>query len=169
VVVRHEVELHIDAPPDRVWRLVSDVTRMGEWSPITYRCKWLEGATGPAPGARFKGYNRMPPARWWTVCEVTESVPGKVFEFRTIDGTFSFGSRNKEMTRWRYAFEPDGIGTRVRESYAVSFIPAALRIPETIARKIPGGARMVDRRRAQTDRGMEETLRRLKEVAEADA
>lgn len=167
--MRAETSIHIDAPPDRVWRLISDVTRMGQWSPITYRCEWLDEATGPAVGARFKGYNKMSPAKWWTVCEVTEAEPGKVFEFRTIDGTFNWGSRGREMTRWRYEFEPDGIGTRVTESYDVSFIPAALRIPEMIARKIPGGAAMVDKRRAETNRGMDETLRRLKTAAEENA
>jgi uncharacterized protein YndB with AHSA1/START domain len=166
--MRYEASVHIDAPPDRVWRLVTDVTRMGEWSPITYRCEWVDGATEAAVGARFKGYNKMPPARWWTLCEITELEPAKLFEFRTIDGTFNFGSRGREMTRWRYTFEPDGIGTRVTESYDVSFIPALLRIPEQIARKIPGGARAVDKRRAQTNRGMDETLQKLKARAEGD-
>ena len=161
-----EASLHIDAPPERVWRLVADVTRMGEWSPVTYKCEWLDGATEASVGARFKGYNKMAPARWWTTCEVTAVEPGKLFEFRTVDGTFNIGSRGREMTRWRYEFEPEDIGTRAKESYDVSFIPALLRIPELIARKIPGGGRVVDNRRAKTDRGMEETLRRLKAAAE---
>lgn len=166
--MRHEVSSTIDAPPERVWALISDVTRMGEWSPITYRCEWLDGASGPSVGARFKGYNRMPPAKWWTTCEVTESQPGKVFEFRTVDGTFNIGSRGREMTRWRYTFEPEGSGTRVTESYEVSFIPALLRIPETIGRKL-GAARAIDRRRGKINRGMDETLARIKAAAEAEA
>jgi uncharacterized protein YndB with AHSA1/START domain len=164
--VRAEVSIFIDAPPDRVWRMVSDITRMGEWSPITYRCEWLDGSTGPVPGARFKGSNKMPPAKWWTICEVTESVPGKVFEFRTIDGSLNWGARNKEMTRWRYTFEAEGIGTKVTESYGVSSVPPALAIPERIARMIPGGGRQVDKRRERTNRGMQETLERLKVAAE---
>jgi hypothetical protein len=110
----------------------------------------------------------MFPVRWSTVCEVTASEQAKLFEFRVIDGTFNFGARGKESTRWRYTFEPDGIGTRVTETYGVTLIPPLLRVPENIVRKIPGGARMVDNRRAQTDRGMEETLRRLKRVAEGE-
>jgi len=164
--VHAEASAHIDAPPERVWRLITDVTRMGEWSPVTYKCEWLDGATEAKVGARFKGYNRMAPARWWTICEVTSLEPGKLFEFRTVDGTFNIGSRGREMTRWRYSFEPEDIGTLVTETYDVSFIPALLRIPEQIARKIPGGGRLVDNRRAKTDRGMQETLRRLKEAAE---
>jgi uncharacterized protein YndB with AHSA1/START domain len=166
--MRNEASIHIDAPPDRVWRLITNVTRMGEWSPITYKCEWLDGATEATVGARFKGYNKFSAvARWWTTCEITELEPAKVFEFRTIDGTFNIGSRGKEMTRWRYTFEPDGVGTRVTESYEVSFIPALLRIPELIARKIPGGGGAVDKQRAKTDEGMNETLRRLKERAES--
>ena len=89
----------------------------------------------------------MAPARWWTTCEITALEPGKLFEFRTIDGTFNIGSRGREMTRWRYEFEPEDIGTRVSETYDVSFIPGLLRIPELIARKIPGGGRLMDNRR----------------------
>jgi uncharacterized protein YndB with AHSA1/START domain len=166
--VRAEASIHVDASPDRVWRLVSDVTRMGEWSPITYRCEWLGGANGPAAGARFKGFNAMPPAKWWTVCEITESQPGKIFEFRTMDVSFPFslGAKDREMTRWRYSFEPDGIGTKVTESYEVAFTPPILDLPMRIARFIPGGSKAVDKRRARTDDGMKATLERLKAAAE---
>jgi uncharacterized protein YndB with AHSA1/START domain len=162
-----EATTFIDAPPERVWRLISDVTRMGQWSPVTYRCEWVEGSTGPAVGARFKGYNKMAPFRWWTLCEITACEPGRVFEFRTIDGNFAIGIRGKEMTRWRYAFDPEGIGTRVTETYSVALVPPILRYPEAVMRKIPGGGRLVDRRRKQTYAGMDETLRRLKEAAES--
>jgi uncharacterized protein YndB with AHSA1/START domain len=164
----NQVSIHIDAPPDRVWRLISDVTRMGEWSPITYKCEWLGGATGPEAGARFRGYNKMSPAKWWTNCEITESVPGKVFEFRTmqVSPPFSIGVGTREMTRWRYTFEHDGIGTKVTETYAVTFTPPILRIPEMIIRKIPGGANAVEKRQARTYDAMRATLERLKTVAE---
>ena len=58
-----QVSIHIDAPPEHVYDLVTDVTRMGEWSPETHRCRWVEG-DGPAVGARFKGDNRRGRARW---------------------------------------------------------------------------------------------------------
>jgi uncharacterized protein YndB with AHSA1/START domain len=167
MTLKAETSLHIDAPPDRVWRLVTDVTRMPEWSPITYRCVWQGDVTVPVVGARFKGYNRLAPVQWWTLCEVTALESARLFEFRTIDGTFSIGSRGREMTRWRYSFEPEGIGTLVTESYEVSHIPALLRVPEVIVNKIPGGKGMIARRRGKTDDSMEVTLRRLKEAAEA--
>ena len=160
--------MHIDAPPDRVWRMLTDISRMGQWSPITYKCEWLDGATQARVGARFKGWNRQPPARWWTICEVTAVEPGKIFEFRTVEVSkpFSFGvGQPREMTRWRFEFEPEDIGTRVNERYDVSFVPPLLGIPERIARTI-GARRLVDNRRAKTNEGMDETLRRLKDAAE---
>lgn len=167
-MLRAEASTLIAAEPERIWQLVTDVTRMGEWSPVTYKCEWLDGATEAKVGARFKGFNKMPPARWWTVCEVTAAERGRVFEFVTVDvsAPFSIGVKApREMTRWRYEFEPQGGGTRVTESYVVHHTPPLLAIPEKLARAI-GASRSVDRRRAKTNLGMEETLRRLKEAAE---
>src|SRR3954467_15899573 len=55
---RGEAAVHVDAPPETVYAVVSDVTRMGEWSPETVRCEWLGGATGPAVGANSRGRTR---------------------------------------------------------------------------------------------------------------
>jgi uncharacterized protein YndB with AHSA1/START domain len=164
-----EASIFIDASPDRVWRMVSDVTRMGEWSPVTYRCEWIKGANGPAVGARFKGYNSMSPAKWWTICEVTDASPGKVFEFSTVDVSFPFSvgvKKNTEMTRWRYTFEPEGIGTKVTESYEVVLTPPILSGPMRIGAAIPGVRSMIDKRRERADEGVRTTLERLKAAAE---
>ena len=70
-------------PADRVWDLVSDVTRIGEFSPETFEAEWLGGATGPAVGARFRGHvrrNGRGPV-YWTVCTVTACDPGRQFGF----------------------------------------------------------------------------------------
>src|SRR3954466_15495223 len=50
------VTVHMAAPPEKVWDLVSDVTRIGEFSPETFDAEWLDGATGPAVGTRFRGH-----------------------------------------------------------------------------------------------------------------
>jgi hypothetical protein len=152
--MRIQVSTHVDAPPDRVYRLVSDVTRMGELSPVCYRCEWIDPANGPAAGARFKGWNRQGFRRWWTICEVTAAEPGRVFEFRTIDGLFNVGFRNKEMTRWRYEFAPDGIGTTVTESMELVAFPPMLRPLAPLLN------------RQDREGGMRETLERLKTTAE---
>ncbi|MEU7571913.1 SRPBCC family protein [Micromonospora sp. NPDC049240] len=92
----------VAAAPDRVYALVSDITRMGEWSPETYAARWRE------PGRRFTGSNRIGPFyRWRMTATVTEAVPGRVFGFTTAWPSSS---------TWRYELEPVDGGTRVTES-----------------------------------------------------
>ena len=61
--------IHVSVPPDDLYEMVSDVTRMGEWSPVCRECWWDEGA-GPHVGAWFTGTQRDPgtdlgdPLRW---------------------------------------------------------------------------------------------------------
>jgi uncharacterized protein YndB with AHSA1/START domain len=105
------VSIDIAAPPERVYELVSDITRMGEWSPECYRCTWTKGATGPAVGARFKAKNkgRRGPS-WSSTPVVTVADSGRAFAFnRSGPGIGSY--------TWRYDFEPIPTGTRLTESF----------------------------------------------------
>ena len=68
-----EVSVWMDAPPAEVWDLVSDVTRIGEFSPETFEARWTRGSTGPEVGAYFKGHvkrNGVGPT-YWSPCQVT--------------------------------------------------------------------------------------------------
>lgn len=104
-------ETLIYASPDTLYGMVSDVTRMGEWSPETYRCQWLDGATGPQLGARFKGSNRRGILRWSTTPRVVVAEPGREFAFVHAHG-------KRDSTRWSYRFEPGpGTTTKVSESF----------------------------------------------------
>jgi uncharacterized protein YndB with AHSA1/START domain len=149
-----QLTVHIDAPPEAVYALVADVTRTPEWSPEILRCTWLDGATGPAVGARFEAVNKAGrgPA-WKNRPVVTAADPGRRFAFSRTEkfsGTLD----------WRYTLEPDGDGTRVTESYEVT---------EPISRV---GWFIIDRLYGCHDRhsdlraGMQQTLRRLGEAAE---
>lgn len=105
------VSIDIAAPPERVYGLVSDITRMGEWSPECVRCAWTRGATGPAVGARFKARNKggRGPA-WFNTPVVTTADPGREFAFnRSGPGIGSY--------TWRYVLEPTPAGTNVTESF----------------------------------------------------
>jgi uncharacterized protein YndB with AHSA1/START domain len=116
--MREAVTVHIDAPPDDVWALVSDVTKIGRYSPETFEAEWLDGATGPAVGARFRGHvkrNGRGPT-YWTTSSVTESEPGRVF-------AFGVGKPGKAMSVWRYDLEPAAGGTDVTESFTLSPMP----------------------------------------------
>ena len=151
------VRMRMDAPPEAVYSLVADVTRTPEFSPEVFECTWLDGATGPAVGARFKAQNKVPnrPA-WHNKPVVTVVDPGREFAF---ERTEPFGG----TVEWRYQFEPDGDGTLVSESYKVTkpmgrvgwFIIGTL-----FARKD---------RTSDLHRGMEQTLERMRATVEAEA
>jgi uncharacterized protein YndB with AHSA1/START domain len=113
--VHDSVTVHMDARPDQVWDLVSDVTKIGRYSPETFEAEWLDGATGPAVGARFRGHvkrNGIGPV-YWTTCTVRECEPGREF-------AFGVGSPDKPLNIWRYRMEPSGGGTDVTESFQLA-------------------------------------------------
>ena len=61
------VTREISAPADRVWEMVSDLPRMGEWSPENEGGVWLKDANGPLEGVKFRGANRLGKRSWKTV------------------------------------------------------------------------------------------------------
>ena len=149
--MQDEVTVHIDAPPEEVWDLVSDVTRIGEFSPETFEAEWLGGATGPEVGARFRGHvkrNGRGPT-YWAECTVKKVEPNQVFEF-------AVGPKGKAINTWGYQLEPAGDGTDVTEYFRLT--PA---LPIRIYWALAGRAR------GKTNRnGMQTTLDRMKAVLE---
>jgi hypothetical protein len=107
--------IEILAPGEQVWGMVSDVTRMGEWSPEAVAAEWLDGATRPVVGARFRGRNKRR-ASWSTTCTVTAATPGREFAFRV----------GKGETTWRYDLSPVDGGCRVTESFEIVRVPGPL-------------------------------------------
>jgi len=104
--LEHSDSIVIARSPEVVYDLVSDITRMGEWSPVCKECWWDEGA-GPTVGAWFTGRNVLPDRTWETKSEVVAADRGNEFAF-VVGGT---------LTRWGYTFEPVDGGTRVTESW----------------------------------------------------
>ncbi|WP_420453177.1 SRPBCC family protein [Ilumatobacter sp.] len=105
------VTRQIAAPPEVVWSLVSDLPRMGEWSPENTGGTWLGDATGPEVGARFEGDNENDGRTWSTVATVTEANGGRSFEF-DIDVL-----RLLPIARWRFDIERSESGCTVTESW----------------------------------------------------
>ena len=154
---RHDsVSIEIAASPERVYELVSDITRMGEWSPECYQCAWTKGATGPAVGARFRAKNRggRGPS-WFNTPVVTAADPGKEFAFnRSGPGVGSY--------TWRYALEATPAGTTLTESFdAERPLGKAM---TWITMKWTGSAD----RDADLHEGMRTTIARIKAAAVAD-
>ena len=109
--MRDSVTLRLEAPPAKVWELVSDVTHIGRFSPETFEAEWLDGATGPAEGVRFRGHvsrNGRGPV-YWTTCTIVRCDPEREF-------TFVVGTASKNMMTWGYQLEPAADGaTEVTE------------------------------------------------------
>ena len=151
-----EASIHIDASPEQVYGLVSDVRRMGEWSPECRHCEWLDGATGPAVGARFKGSNRSGVARWSTKPRVVAADAGREFAFATE-------LRGKDLTKWSYRFEPDGDGTKLTESFEMmNDTPGYINFTERYVMRIKD-------RKADLEKNMQATLTRIKATIESSA
>lgn len=108
----------VDAPPDSVWRVVSDVTRTGEWSGECRAVEWLNGTTSSAPGARFRGRNRNGPRRWSRTCELTDLEAPSVIAWRTLPSALF-----PDSCDWRIELTPTGSGTRIQLIYRVRFLP----------------------------------------------
>jgi hypothetical protein len=145
------VTVHMAASPEKVWALVSDVTKIGRYSPETFEAEWLDGATGPAVGATFRGHvkrNQKGPT-YWTTCTVTASEPGREF-------AFGVGPADKPLNVWRYQLAPSGEGTDVTESFTL-----AQTVPLRLYWAVLGWARGKTNRR-----GMQTTLERIKAEVE---
>ena len=74
-----EVRLRIQAPPELLYDLVSDVPRTPEWSPEVISCRWLDGAAGAVPGARFSARNKRRWAAWSNKPVVETAERGQEF------------------------------------------------------------------------------------------
>ncbi len=146
-----EVSIEINAPADRLYGMIAEITRMGEWSPECTRCEWLDGATAPAVGARFKGWNKRGLMRWSTRSKVTAAEPGREFAWQV----------EQSGMEWGYRFEPAGAATRV-----VEYRKAVRDKPWWV--KAAYGMRLMGKDPdGVVTSGMHQTLQRIKAAAES--
>ncbi|WP_122819148.1 SRPBCC family protein [Nocardioides pantholopis] len=143
-------EIEIDAPPARVWALVSDVRRMSEWSPQVVRSFVRGGVV--RRGTTFLNVNRRGLLFWPTRGRVVRFDPHREFAFQIAEN----------WTIWSFTLEETGTGTRVVQR-----------------REAPRGISGVSRRLTQVALGgqepftvelldgMAQTLERVKAEAEA--
>ena len=104
-------EIGIDAPPERVWDLVSEIALMAELSSELQEVTWLDGVTGPAVGNRFTGRNAHPAmGEWETVSTVTECDPPHRF-------AWAVGDPARPSASWRFTLKPDVEGTLLEQWY----------------------------------------------------
>ena len=154
---RDEVCTVVAASPQELYTLVADVTRMPEFSPEVTSTRWMDGASGPAVGARFEAVNTNAAGKSWKNRPVvTVAEPGREFAFTRTEPLAG-------SIAWRYRFEPVEQGTLVVESYEVQ--RPVTRLGWFVIEKVFRGGN----RREVLRAGMRTTLERLRVVAEARA
>jgi uncharacterized protein YndB with AHSA1/START domain len=98
------VQIYIEAPPERVWPLVSDIFLMPGLSGELQEVAWLDGVTGPAVGCRFTGRNANEyRGTWETVSTVIECDEPRRF-------AWAVGDPGQPMATWRFSLRPDRAG-----------------------------------------------------------
>ncbi len=145
------VSREIAASPAAVFAAITDITRMGEWSPETQSAEWNEGFDHAEVGAEFTGHNRNGDKEWTTGARIVEFEQDRRFFFDCIVRDFVFST-------WGYEIEPTESGCLVTEHTQDHRPEAAL---ERSA-QISGVADRPTHNRA----GMEQTLERLAAAVE---
>lgn len=141
------------APSDQIWNLIADIRNTGRFSPETFEAEWLDGADGPALGARFRGHvrrNEIGPV-YWTTCRVSECEPGREFGFEVLVG-------DRPVNHWHYRLTATADGTEVTESF---------RMADSLFTRVYYWAFGGFLRQRRNVRDMRRTLERIKDVVEA--
>jgi uncharacterized protein YndB with AHSA1/START domain len=154
-----EAGLYIDAPPEAVWALVSDIQTPARFSSEFDGAEFIDGAAGPAVGARFVGRNHHAAAgAWETVCEIVECEPG--VRFGWVVGPTDFPS-----SHWRFELSPEGTGTRVTQWMRMGPAPSGINI--AIEAMPDKESRILRRRLGEHLANMEANLQGIKALLES--
>ena len=145
-----ESSIEIDAPPARVWEVVSEVRNATEWSSQAWKIFSPGGRT--TKGTWAINLNKRGPIVWPTTSRVVEFEPGRRFANRI----------NENTTVWVFELEPTPSGgTRLTERREV---PDGLTfISRFLTDKLFGGQKSFT---AEMDRGVSTSLQRIKALAE---
>lgn len=153
-----EVQTWIEAPAERVWSIVSDITLMPVMSSELQAVEWLDGATGPAVGAQFLGRSKHKDmGEWTTTSHVVEYEPERVF-------TWAVGDPVNPSATWRFRLEAKDGGTTLAEWMQLGPAPSGLSI--AIERMPDKEQKIVFVRLREFERSMTATLEHVKKLAE---
>ena len=143
-----QAEVDIKAPVSRVWGLVSDLSRMPQWSP---QCRMMKLLGPLRPGTRTINLNRHKMLFWPTTSTITEVIPERKIAFRIPLNT----------SVWSYELEPTATGTRLVETrHAENGVTA---VSTAVTKAALGG---VDSFETALIEGMNQSLARIKAAAE---
>jgi uncharacterized protein YndB with AHSA1/START domain len=153
-----EVRTWIDAPPHRVWQLVSDIALMPTMSRELQSVEWLDGATGPTVGARFVGHNTHDAmGEWSTTSQVIECERDRVF-------AWAVGDPAEPSAIWRFRVEPSNGGTELSQWMQMG--PGRSGLSLAIDRMPEREQKIVFVRMREFEQNMASTLEQIKTLAQ---
>ena len=146
--------IRIDAPPQRVWELVTDVGRMTEFSPELMNVEWLDGASRPEAGARFAGTSRIGGFEWTRNCTIVEVREPLLFTYEVYDEADELA-----QSIWSFEITSEGEGTILRQRF--SHVPTGRSTIRLMAEADPGKSEEIVAERAEM---LQEAMRRTLEA-----
>lgn len=145
-----EASIEIDATPEAVWRVVSDLERMGRWSP---QCKVMKVFGGPVRnGTRTANLNKKGLLVWPTSAKVIRFEPNTAIAWRVTEN----------HTIWTYELAATETGTRVTERREAP--TGTTRLSSILVDKFMGGTAGFE---VEMISGMNTTLTRIKSEVES--
>jgi uncharacterized protein YndB with AHSA1/START domain len=154
-----EARTWIDAPPERVWPLVSDIELMPGMSSELQSVEWLDGATGAALGARFTGHSRHEAmGGWQATSQIIEFEPGRVFAWAVEDP-------ENPSAVWRFRLAPKDGGTELSQWMQLG--PGRSGLSLAIDQMPDKEQKIVFVRMREFEHNITVTLARIKQLAEA--
>ncbi|MEH3154149.1 MAG: SRPBCC family protein [Gordonia paraffinivorans] len=145
-----EQSTEIAATPEKVWSIVSDLKRMGEWSP---QCRKVIVRGGTVKlGAKTVNVNKRGLLVWPTTAKVVRFEPNKQIAYRIAEN----------HTVWGFEITPTDAGVRLTERREAKN-GQTTKVSSTLVDLAFGGN---DSFEAELEEGMRETLVKIKAAAE---
>jgi uncharacterized protein YndB with AHSA1/START domain len=153
-----EVSTWIDAEPDRVWNLVSDIKLMPTLSNELQSVDWADGVDGPCLGARFVGRNEHDAfGKWSTTCQIVACEQPREF-------AWAVGDADNPSATWRFRLTPRDGGTSL--NYWMQMGPARSGLSVAIESMPDKEEKIVFVRMREFEDAISKTLAAIKRLAE---
>jgi uncharacterized protein YndB with AHSA1/START domain len=139
--------VHVDAPAELIYDMVTDVARMGEWSP---ECVGADVPAGSpvAAGFTFTGRNARGEAEWTSPCQVVAADRPTLFSFTA--------GEPGAATTWTFELRSADGATEITESF------------DSEPLRDPARAEQLAGRHGQLLEDLSSTLAGVKSVAERE-
>lgn len=160
-------QIEVQCTSSAAWNLISDVTRIGEFSPECVDAWWVPGRPAGWVGGRFEGRNRRVDGEevyeWVRPCDVVVWQPERAFSWTVgdrYDGT--------PASRWSFSIRAGASGVTLRQDFWHE--ADGLSGLRHMAEAAPAEAsRIASDRIVALGDGMTETLQRMKTVLELES